>query len=138
MKLALISPYYDGQPSDANKRFESIVSECSKILKEDLVVVTCTGNEVRCKDSLSKQTVISQYFKSPKGFKYCREVNMEYGISLKVKFRHAIHYNVSLMILKKFKTIVTNKYTYLTIPALPFSFCLYLYLLYKKIDKGLL
>mgnify|MGYP005989114057 CR=1 FL=1 len=81
----------------------------------------------------SSATIISQYFKSPKGFKYCREVNMKYGISLRVKFRNAIHYNVSLMILKEFRNILNNKYAYLTIPALPFSFLLYLYLLYRKI-----
>ena len=81
----------------------------------------------------SSATIISQYFKSPKGFKYCREVNMKYGISLKVKLRNAVHYNVSLMILNEFKSILSNKYAYLTIPVLPFSFLLYLYLLYRKI-----
>lgn len=79
----------------------------------------------------SSANIISQYFKSPKGFKYCREVNMEYGVHLKLKIKNAIHYNVSLMILRDFKSIFNNKYVCLTIPALPLSILLYLYLNYK-------
>lgn len=79
----------------------------------------------------SSANIFSQYFKSPKGFKYSREVNMEYGASLRLKFKNAIHYNVSLMILRDFKSIINNKYICLTIPALPLSVLLYLYLSYK-------
>lgn len=80
----------------------------------------------------SSANIITQYFKSPKGFKYCREINIEYGITPKIKIKNAIHYNVCLMILKEPKSFFNNKYFFLTIPALPFSVLLYFYLLYKN------
>ena len=80
----------------------------------------------------SSATIINQYFKSPKGFRYAREVNMKYSGIFKLKLRSAIHYNISTLIIGDMIKIFNSPAKFLTLSLLPVSFVLFLFLKFKK------
>ncbi|HIF9129156.1 TPA: glycosyltransferase family 2 protein [Photobacterium damselae] len=79
----------------------------------------------------SSSTIINQYFKSPKGFRYAREVNMKYAEKLSFKFRSAIHFGISSLIMNSPKDVLTSSNPFLTISAFPISYIIYKYLKMK-------
>ena len=80
----------------------------------------------------SSATIINQYFKSPKGFRYAREISMKYSNVFKLKLRSALHYNVSTFILGDIYKIFHSPTPILTICLSPISYCLYLFLRIRK------
>ncbi|MBR9846425.1 MAG: glycosyltransferase family 2 protein [Algicola sp.] len=83
----------------------------------------------------SSATIISQYFRSPKGFRYARVLSMNYSTSTYLKLTSAIHYNISNLILREFVKIFNNSFFYITIPLLPLSVFFYCYLALKLKKK---
>lgn len=83
----------------------------------------------------SSATVINQYFKSPKGFRYSRIVHMKYAVSFLQKIRNAVHYNISNLILGDLKLIFKSPNPLLTILIAPISFALYIYLKRKNVSR---
>lgn len=80
----------------------------------------------------SSATIINQYFKSPKGFRYAREVSMKNTNIFKLKLRSAIHYNISTFIIGDLTKILNSPLRLLTLASLPVSFFLFLLLKFKK------
>jgi glycosyltransferase involved in cell wall biosynthesis len=83
----------------------------------------------------SSATINEQYFKSPKGFLYCRRINLLYGITIKNKFRNAIHYVSTCMILKDYLSIIIAPKPMYVIPAIPFGLLLNFYIFSKRKSK---
>lgn len=80
----------------------------------------------------SSATIVRQYFKSPKGFRYAREINMKYSNSLKLKIRSAIHYNISTLIIGDKLKVLSSPLPLLTVLCFPLSYLLFLYLKNKR------
>jgi glycosyltransferase involved in cell wall biosynthesis len=80
----------------------------------------------------SSATIINQYFKSAKGFRYSREVSMKYGGFVKLKVRSAIHYNISTFIIGDITKLFNSPDPLLTLSLTPFSYFFYLYLKFKR------
>lgn len=80
----------------------------------------------------SSATIINQYFKSPKGFRYARMINMKYAVSFLQKIRNAVHYDISSFIIGDLKLILNSPNPLLTILIAPISFVLYKYLQAKQ------
>ncbi|EOP66405.1 MULTISPECIES: glycosyltransferase family 2 protein [Bacillus cereus group] len=90
-------------------------------------------NEVLCfveyLDDGSSMNIIKQYKKNPRGFSFFRKVAMKYAPSLKEKFREAIHYVSSNIMIKNYKFLNESPCKWITIMAIPFGTMLYLYIL---------
>ncbi|MGG0459577.1 glycosyltransferase family 2 protein [Bacillus mycoides] len=90
-------------------------------------------NEVLCfveyLDDGSSMNIIKQYKKNPRGFSFFRKVAMKYALSLKEKFREAIHYVSSNIMIRNYKFLNESPCKWITIMAIPFGTMLYLYIL---------
>lgn len=73
----------------------------------------------------SSDTIFKQYFQSPKGFRYAREVNMIESKSLVYKVRNAVHYGVSTLIIGDLYKILKSPSPLLTLALSPISWVLY-------------
>jgi glycosyltransferase involved in cell wall biosynthesis len=80
----------------------------------------------------SSATIINQYFKSPKGFRYAREISMKYSNVFKLKLRNAIHYNISSFIIGDKLKIIFSPVPLFTILCAPLSYVCFLYLKNKN------
>jgi glycosyltransferase involved in cell wall biosynthesis len=90
-------------------------------------------NEVYCiveyQNQGSSQTIVKQYFQSPRGFMFARKIRIQHSNSKKDIFKNLIHLGVCFFILLDFKLVLKdNKYPVFTILLLPLAFLLYLYL----------
>lgn len=83
----------------------------------------------------SSDTIVKQYFQSPKGFRYAREVNMIESNSLAYKVRNSIHYGVSTLIIGDLNKILKSPLPLLTLILSPISWCLYRVLKLKVKSK---
>lgn len=90
-------------------------------------------NEVLCfveyLDDGSSMNIINQYKKNPRGFSFFRKVAMKYAPSLKEKFREAIHYVSSNIMVRNYKFLKESPCKWVTIIAIPFGTMLYFYIL---------
>ena len=83
----------------------------------------------------SSNTMFFQYLKNPKGFMYYRTVFMLNSKSNKRKFREAIHYVSSCIILKKWNLFKACPKPGFTLLAIPLGVLLYFYILFKTRNK---
>lgn len=88
-------------------------------------------NEVLCiveyQEDGSSETIIKQYFKSPKGFRYSRLFTMQYSEGFKDKFIQAGHFVKESIICRDFNLFTNNKKPLLTISAIPLGVLMYFY-----------
>lgn len=95
------------------------------------------SNEVYCiveyQEDGSSNSIIKQYFQSPRGFAYAKKVRLKYTSSSKEILKNTLHLASFYFITKNF-VIVTkdNKYKALTILMLPLGYILYQYLKKRK------
>jgi glycosyltransferase involved in cell wall biosynthesis len=80
----------------------------------------------------STKNIIRQYFKNPNGFNYERNIRMKYAYTFAERFKNAMHYVSSSVILKDIGFISKSTNKGLTILAIPFGLGLYFYLKIKK------
>ena len=83
----------------------------------------------------STLNIYNQYFRNPYGFLQLRKIEMEYFPFKFLRFKSAIHYVSTSMIVKKynfFKDTTNRLYTFF---AIPFGILLYFYLLLNKDKK---
>jgi glycosyltransferase involved in cell wall biosynthesis len=89
-------------------------------------------NEVLCiveyMQDGSSLNIIKQYKKNPQGFSFFRKVAMFYAPSWKGRFREAIHYVSSSIIIRNFNFFKESPRKGITLLAIPFGFFLYLYI----------
>jgi len=84
----------------------------------------------------SSMNIVKQYYRHPRGFQYERMEYMKYSNYTKVKFRNAIHYINSSLLLKDWRLFKKTPELLLTVLAIPFGVLLYFYTLYfNKIKK---
>jgi glycosyltransferase involved in cell wall biosynthesis len=93
-------------------------------------------NEVLCRVEYlpdgSSQNMLKQYLKNPKGFAFYRKELMKLPFAnYKFKFRQAIHYVSSSIMMHNWKLVKEAPNKLLTIVAFPFGVALYLYITLK-------
>ncbi|MDY0090046.1 MAG: glycosyltransferase family A protein [Flavobacteriaceae bacterium] len=76
----------------------------------------------------STKNIIKQYFKNPNGFIHERKIRMLYSYTFKERFKNAMHYVFSCMIIREKQIIKKSTNKALTILAYPFGILLYKYL----------
>ncbi|RCW42733.1 glycosyl transferase family 2 [Paenibacillus prosopidis] len=76
----------------------------------------------------SSMNIIKQYKKNPRGFSFFRKIAMTYATSYKERFREAIHYVSSSMMIKNSRFLLESPCKWTTFIATPFGFILYLYI----------
>ena len=93
------------------------------------------SNEVFCiieyLEGGSSKNILSQYKKSPNGFRYSRILEMKYSKSFFYTFTRAMHYISSCIFLKKWFFTSENPKKFTTLLALPFGILLHCYILFK-------
>lgn len=89
-------------------------------------------NEVLCHVEYltdgSSMNIIKQYKRNPRGFSFFRKVSMKYALSFKDRFRAAIHYVSSNLMIRNFHFIGESPSKWTTIMAIPFGVILYFYI----------
>jgi glycosyltransferase involved in cell wall biosynthesis len=96
-------------------------------------------NEVLChveylKDG-SSLNMIKQYKKNPRGFAFFRKAAIKYAPTFKGRFREAIHYVSSNLLIRNFNFILESPRKKTTLISIPFGFLLYLYIQYSNYTK---
>lgn len=96
-------------------------------------------NEVFCivdyQEDGSTINIYKQYFRHPKGFKHSRQIELKYHSNIKNKFKSAVHYIASKLILKEFNFQKDSPNKLYTLLAIPFGIIWYWILLKKKHTK---
>lgn len=82
----------------------------------------------------SSMNMIHQYRKNPRGFAELRKVGMRCKPSLKAKFREAIHYVSSSLMIKNKHFINQSPCKVLTVLAIPMGIALYLFVMHTSRD----
>lgn len=102
----------------------------------DLNFKMIVTNEILCyveyQEYGSTKTVSRQYFESPRGFAESRKVCMKYSPYQMDRFRNAIHYVSSSIILRNKYFLKESPRKLLTLFAIPFGILLTAYLFYKS------
>lgn len=83
----------------------------------------------------SSNTIFSQYFQSPKGFRDARVTNIKYGIGFFFRLKNIIHLGICNLILKETNLITQSPSPVASLLLLPFSLVLFIYLKQKIRDK---
>ncbi len=76
----------------------------------------------------SSMNIIKQYKRNPRGFSFFRKVAMKYAPTYKDRFREAIHYVSSNLMIKNFKFMFESPCKWTTLMAMPAGALLYLYI----------
>jgi glycosyltransferase involved in cell wall biosynthesis len=88
----------------------------------------------------SSNTIIKQYFQSPRGFAEARKAEMVYSQSFKRRIKSSIHFVSSNIILKNWHFLSESPKKFMTFCSIPAGFLLYFYLKYinqKYSEKGI-
>lgn len=80
----------------------------------------------------SSDTVIQQYFQSPRGFRESRKIFIKYSMSISELYRNVIHYGISSKIINEKNYQIKSPTPILSIICTPVVNMIYIYLLYKK------
>ncbi len=79
----------------------------------------------------SSMNILKQYRKNPKGFAFSRISRIQYGLTLKERFKNSIHLVSCVIFSKEFRNLWKTKHHLLILLAFPFGFVLNLYIRYK-------
>ncbi|TLS35782.1 glycosyltransferase family 2 protein [Pseudalkalibacillus caeni] len=77
----------------------------------------------------SSMNIIKQYKKNPNGFSFFRKVAMTHAPTFKERFREAIHYVSSNIMIRNRRLIRESPNKFTTILAMPFGILLYFYII---------
>ncbi|ULC58277.1 glycosyltransferase family 2 protein [Flaviramulus sp. BrNp1-15] len=98
-------------------------------------------NEVFCNveymEDGSSLNIFNQYKKHPRGFAHERKERMKYSYTFKERFKNAIHYVSSSIMIKNWKFLFESPKKILTFFAIPFGIILYIYIM-NTTKKGVL
>lgn len=120
-------PFFDGEKFPITSYLYLFIEQEHKLL---------LFNEVFCvveylPDGLS-MNLFNQYKQSPKSFAHYRKAKMKFALNYKERFKNAIHYVSSSIMLKNTKFISESPFKLTTLLAVPFGVILYLYLMNTK------
>ncbi|PMC37345.1 glycosyltransferase [Bacillus sp. UMB0899] len=114
---------------------EKLVPLGYKYLLIDLKYKMIVSNEIFCHVEYqvdgSSSTIIKQYFQSPRGFAEARKARMQYSPYFFDRFKSAIHYVSSSIIIKNRDFFKQSPRKMLTFFAFPFGYLLNIYLKIK-------
>ncbi|PIA77536.1 glycosyltransferase [Gaetbulibacter sp. 4G1] len=98
-------------------------------------------NEVFCNveymEDGSSLNIFNQYKRHPRGFAHERKQRMKYSYTFKERFKNAIHYVSSSIMINNWMFISDSPKKVLTIIAIPFGVILYFYIM-KTTRKGVM
>lgn len=77
----------------------------------------------------SSMNIINQYKRNPRGFSFFRKVAMQYAPTHKARFREAIHFVSSSLIMKNNNYLFESPNKWTTLWATPFGIILFLYIM---------
>lgn len=81
----------------------------------------------------SSNTILKQYFQSPRGFAYARKIRLKHKSAAKDIVKNCLHLSSLYFITNDFKILTeNNKFKLLTLLLLPLGFVFYKYLQLKK------
>ncbi|MHA6485279.1 glycosyltransferase family 2 protein [Paenibacillus sp. strain BS8-2] len=89
-------------------------------------------NEVVCiveyRQDGSSMNMVKQYLRNPRGFTFFRKTAMQHAPTYKDRFREAVHYVSSSLMLRNTKFIVESPRKWTTVLAVPLGVALYMYI----------
>lgn len=89
-------------------------------------------NEVLCyveyREDGSSLNIVKQYLRNPRGFSFFRKTAMQYAPTYKDRFREAIHYVSSSLMLRNKRFMQESPRMWTTLLALPLGALLYIYI----------
>ncbi|MEK3881800.1 glycosyltransferase family 2 protein [Paenibacillus sp. PL2-23] len=89
-------------------------------------------NEVLChveyREDGSSLNIVKQYLRNPRGFSFFRKTAMKYAPTFKERYREAIHYVSSSLMLRNRRLIQESPRKWTTLAALPLGLLLYIYI----------
>ncbi|RJE91159.1 glycosyltransferase family 2 protein [Paenibacillus sp. 1011MAR3C5] len=89
-------------------------------------------NEVVCiveyRTDGSSMNILKQYLRNPRGFSFFRKTAMQYAVTYKDRFREAVHYVSSNLILRNRRFLSESPRRWTTLLAVPLGVALYVYL----------
>jgi len=98
-------------------------------------------NEVFCNveymEDGSSLNIIKQYKRHPRGFAHERKERMKYSYTFKERFKNAIHYVSSSIMIKNWKFLFESPKKLLTFVAIPFGIVFYFYIM-NTAKKGVM
>ena len=116
-------PIYEG---------EKLVPLDYKSLLADQFAYVKPVNEVWClveyQEDGSTRNMLKQYRRHPKGFAFSRISRIDYGSTLKEKFKNAIHLVSSSLFSHDLASLFKTKHTFLVISAIPAGLLLNIYI----------
>jgi glycosyltransferase involved in cell wall biosynthesis len=80
----------------------------------------------------SSDTVLAQYFQSPRGFRESRDVFIRYAVSLEERLRNIVHYGISSRIIGERRYQLNSPTPLLSLLCTPVVEILYIYLRQKR------
>ncbi len=93
-------------------------------------------NEVLCHveylEDGSSLNMMNQYKKNPRGFSFFRKVAMQYAPTRKDRFREAVHYVSSYLLVQDYTFLSGSPRKWTTFLATPFGLALYLYIKFSN------
>lgn len=93
-------------------------------------------NEIICHveylEDGSSMNIIHQYKKNPRSFSFFRKAVMKHAPTFKERFRAAIHYVSSNIMIRNYKFLVESPKKFATLLAIPFGIALYIYIQHTK------
>lgn len=93
-------------------------------------------NEVLCfveyREDGSSRNMMKQYVNNPRGFSFFRKIAMQHAPTYKDRFREAIHYVSSSIMLRNRHFVMESPRKVTTLLALPFGLALYAYIHWIK------
>lgn len=119
---------------------EKLVPLSYKYLLCDLEYELLILNEPLCRveyqEDGSSKNIVSQYFRSPRGFAFYRNAVMLYHPSSKTRCISAMHYISSNIIIRNKRFLSESSKKWMSVLALPFGILLYVYLRYRNIKMN--
>ncbi|RJX41540.1 glycosyltransferase family 2 protein [Paenibacillus pinisoli] len=76
----------------------------------------------------SSMNILKQYLRNPRGFSFFRKTAMQYALTYKDRFREAVHYVSSNLILRNPRFLAESPRRWTTLLAVPLGLALYVYL----------
>ncbi|TVY05647.1 glycosyltransferase family 2 protein [Paenibacillus cremeus] len=76
----------------------------------------------------SSMNIVKQYKRNPQGFLFFRKIAMQYAPSFKERYREAMHYVSSSIMIRNYKFLFESPCKWTTLLAVPFGTLLYVYI----------
>ena len=126
MKQVPAYPIFEGE------KFVPLDYKCLLLDQQyDLLPVNEVLVIVEYQDDGSSRNMLKQYRRHPKGFAFSRISRIDYGITLKERFRNAVHLVSSSFFTGDLTSWFLTKYTGLVIAAIPAGLLLNIYIRFK-------